>query len=150
MQILRRKNLTGVVGLMAAALAAGVLTMPGQAHAAEAAYWTVDCDKTPATGDPGAHDLIAMIYKTGDPNKGAISSFKAAGETLTIRNWSGAMMRFTLKWATADGSRIEKAWERHLGTGGSVTETFNIPEGRKVYTSVGTPGGSTAYCNGIS
>ncbi|MGW5674306.1 hypothetical protein ACWEV4_04380 [Streptomyces sp. NPDC003860] len=150
MQILKRKNLAGVVGLMAAALAAGVLTMPGQAHAAEAAYWTVDCDKSPAPGDPGAHDLLATIWKTGDPNKGAVSSFKGNGETLTIRNWSGAMMRFKLQWATADGSRMERTWERSLGTGGSETHTFAIPEGRKVYTSVGTPGGSTAYCNGIS
>ncbi|MEU5978959.1 hypothetical protein [Streptomyces sp. NPDC047315] len=149
MQILKKK-LTGVIGMTAAAVAAGVLTMPGQAHAAEAAFWSVDCDKVAAPGDPGAHNLSARIWRTAEPGKSALAHFQGGPETLSLSNRAGAMMHFTLQWTNAAGNRIERAWELHLGSGETRNEDFNIPEGRTVYVSVGTPGGSTAYCNGKS
>ncbi|MGX2995767.1 hypothetical protein JNUCC64_16010 [Streptomyces sp. JNUCC 64] len=152
MQISKTKNLARAAGLAAATVAAVALAVPGNAQAAPvpAPYWTVDCDKFPADGDPGAHDLTALIYRANDPGKAAKATFKAASEKLSINNWSGAMMGYSLKWTNASGSAIERNWEFDMGSGQSKVVDFNIPEGRKVYISVGTPGGSTAYCNGIA
>ncbi|MCX4661619.1 hypothetical protein GT204_06845 [Streptomyces sp. SID4919] len=151
MQISRTKNFARAAGLAAATLAAVALAVPGNAQAAPVpAYWTVDCDKFPADGDPGAHDLTALIYRTNDPGKAAKATFKAATEKLSINNWSGAMMGYKLQWANASGTAIERTWELDMGSGNSKVVDFEIPEGRKVYVSVGTPGGSTAFCNGIA
>ncbi|WP_162602717.1 hypothetical protein [Streptomyces spongiicola] len=130
------------------AVAALVLAVPGAAQAAPAAYWSVDCDKWAASGDPGSHDMVATIWRSSDSTKAARASFKGNGEKLSISNWSGAMMGYKLQWATASGSKIERTWEFDLGSGSSKSVDFDIPEGRTVYLSVGTPGGSTAYCSG--
>jgi hypothetical protein len=148
MRTFKKSTLTSVVGLTTTAVAALVLAVPGTAQAAPAAYWSVDCDKSAATGDPGSNDMLASIWRSSDSTKGALASFKGNGEKLSIRNWSGAMMKFTLQWATANGSQIERTWAFDLGSGNSRSENFTIPEGRTVYLSVGTPGGSTAYCSG--
>ncbi|TLQ45731.1 hypothetical protein [Streptomyces marianii] len=148
MRIIKKSTLTSVVGLTTTAVAALVLAVPGTAQAAPSAYWKVDCDKSAATNDPGAHDLLATIWRSNDATKGARASFKASSETLSISNWSRAMMGYKLQWTTANGSRIERTWEFDLGSGGSKTVDFEIPEGRTVYLSVGTPGGSTAHCSG--
>lgn len=149
MRIFKKNTLTGVVGLTTTAVAALVLALPGTAQAAPApAAWGVNCDKWAAAGDPGANDMVATIWRTSDSTKAARASFKGNGEKLSISNWSGTMMGYTLQWATANGSKIEKTWERDLGSGKSEEVNFSIPEGRTVYLSVGTPGGSTAYCTG--
>ncbi|MFD4719563.1 hypothetical protein ACFWOY_26820 [Streptomyces sp. NPDC058423] len=148
MRIFKKGTFTSVAGLTTAAVAALVLAVPGTAQAAPSAYWKVDCDKSAATSDPGAHDLLATIWKSSDATKGARASFKASSETLSISNWSGAMMGYQLQWTTANGSRIERTWELDLGSGKSQTVDFEIPEGRTVYLSVGAHGGSTAHCSG--
>ncbi|MFF8383253.1 hypothetical protein ACF053_06310 [Streptomyces kanasensis] len=148
MRIFEKKTLASVAGLTATAVATLVLVVPGTAHAAPAAYWSVDCDKSVADNDPDANDLLATIWRSSDSTKAARASFKGSTETLSISNWSGAMMNYSLQWATADGTRIEKAWSFDLGSGNSKTVDFDIPDRRTVRMSVGTPGGSTAFCTG--
>jgi len=149
MHIFNKKTFTGVAGLTTTAVAALVLVAPGTAQAAPApAAWAVACDKWAAVGDPGANDMVATIWRTSNSAKAARASFKGNGEKLSISNWSGAMMGYKLQWTTASGSKIEKTWERDLGSGNTAEADFDIPEGRTVYLSVGTPGGSTSYCTG--
>ncbi|MFJ4963616.1 hypothetical protein EES43_19445 [Streptomyces sp. ADI96-02] len=149
MRIFKKNTLTSAVGLTTTAVASLVLTAPGTAQAAPVpAAWSVDCDKWTAPNDPGANDMVASIWRSNDSTKAARASFKGSSEKLSISNWSGAMMGYQLQWTTANGSTIEKNWELDLGSGKSDEIDFNIPDGRTVYLSVGTPGGSTAYCTG--
>ncbi|MHC0432331.1 hypothetical protein ACX6XY_19415 [Streptomyces sp. O3] len=148
MRIFKKNTLRSAVGLTTTAVAALVLAVPGTAQAAPDAYWRVDCDKFAANNDPGSNDMVATIWRSADPGKAAIASFKGYGEKLHMRNWSGAAMSYEVQWATADGKRIERDWRFTMGSGGDRTQDFNIPEGRTVWVSVGTYGGSTAVCKG--
>ncbi|MEF9905384.1 hypothetical protein [Streptomyces sp. P9-A2] len=144
MRITKKTSFTGAVVLMAAA-ATLVLAVPGTA---QAAAWSTSCDKWAADNDPGSNDMVASLWRTSDSTKAARASFKGKGETLSARNWAGASTTVSVEWATADGSKIERIWDRALGSGESVDMDFDIPEGRTVWVSIGTPGGSTAVCKG--
>ncbi|MGA4897222.1 hypothetical protein ACPCAJ_04605 [Streptomyces griseoincarnatus] len=145
MLVARKRALSGVAGLTAAASAVLVLAVPGTSHAAS--YWIGDCDKSAATGDAGVNDMVATLRKRSDALKHAYASFRGKGETLYIYNKAGAAMTFRLDWA--NGSKLEKSWDWSLGTGESKSVDFNIPEGRTVFLRIGTPGGDdSAYCKG--
>ncbi|MDX2761452.1 hypothetical protein PV729_15245 [Streptomyces europaeiscabiei] len=142
MRITKKSRLTGIVALMTAASAL-VLAVPGTA---QAAAWSTSCDKWAANNDPGANDMVATIWRNSDSTKGARASFKGNGETLSARNWAGASMTVRVEWAK--GSKLEGIWDYALWTGDSVEMNFDIPEGRTVWVSIGTPGGSTSVCKG--
>ncbi|MEE1759487.1 hypothetical protein [Streptomyces sp. SP18BB07] len=142
MRITKKSSLTGVVALMTAASAL-VIAVPGTA---QAAAWSTSCDKWAADNDAGANDMVATVWRTSDATKGARASFKGNGETLSARNWSGASMTVRVEWA--NGSQLEGIRDYALWTGGSIEQNFNIAEGRTVWVSIGTPGGSTAVCKG--
>jgi hypothetical protein len=147
MLVARKRTLSGVAGLTAVASAALVLVVPGTSHAAS--YWIGACDKSAATGDAGANDMVATLRKRSNALKHAYASFKGKGETLYIYNKAGASMNFRLDWAKS--SKLEKSWDWTLGTGGSKNVDFDIPEGRTVFLRIGTPGGDdSAYCKGTA
>ncbi|ULR53177.1 hypothetical protein [Streptomyces deccanensis] len=125
------------------AASALVIAVPGTA---QAAAWSTSCDKGAADNDAGANDMVATVWRKSDATKGARASFKGSGETLSARNWSGAAMTVRVEWA--NGSQLERTWDYALWTGDSVEKNFTIPEGRTVWVSIGTPGGSTAVCKG--
>ncbi|MFH8618134.1 hypothetical protein ACH4E8_24135 [Streptomyces sp. NPDC017979] len=150
MQLLRRKNLTGAGGLMAAAVAVGVLAMPGQAHAAEAAGWAAQCAKTPVVGAPGVYDQRASVWKADDPSKIAESIFRPADDRLSVRNVSGTAMQYTIQWTNASGTAIERTWSYGVTSGTARHMVFDIPDGRTVYTSISVGDGTVARCSGRS
>ncbi|MGV9938177.1 hypothetical protein [Streptomyces sp. NPDC003401] len=141
----KKNTLTGIAGLTTTAVAMLVLATPGTAHAAS--YWIGDCDVSAATSDPGSNDMVAPLRRRNDASKHAYASFRGKAESLYIYNKAGASMTFRVDWA--NGSHLEKSWDWTLGTGGSKTIDFNIPEGRTVFLRIGTPGGDdTASCKG--
>jgi hypothetical protein len=142
MRITKKGSLAGIVALMTAASAL-VLAVPGTA---QAAAWSTSCDKWAADSDAGSNDMVATLWRTSDATKGARVSFKGDGETLSARNWAGSSMTVRVEWA--NGSKLERIWNYALWTGDSVEKNFDIPEGRTVWMSIGTPGGSTAVSKG--
>ncbi|MEU5978961.1 hypothetical protein [Streptomyces sp. NPDC047315] len=150
MRLLWGKNHTGVVGLMAAAVAAGVLATQGQVHAAEAAGWTAQCAKTPVVGAPGVYDQRASVWKTDDPSKLAESIFKPAEDRYSVRNESGTTMRYTIQWTNASGTAIERTSSYSVMSGLARHMLLDIPEGRTVYTSISAGDGTVARCSGKS